>query len=162
MAHYRTGALTTSASAQETLDRLADFASVAEWDPGIATARLLTGPAGQVGATYEVVAAFGPWRTPLEYAVVERVEPAAGQPGRVVLVADDGSLVSHDTITVTPVGTGCEVSYDARLSLTGPARILDLPLNLMFQVIGRRAEAGLRSELERLASHRRPAAEGPR
>jgi len=162
MAHYRTSTLTTSAPAHEVLDRLADFASVAEWDPGIAAARLLTGTAGRVGATYEVISAFGPQRTRLEYRVVERAEPTDSQPGRVVLVADDGRLVSHDTITVTPIAAGCEVTYDARLTLTGPARMLDLPLNLAFQVIGRRAESGLRAELDRLVSHRRPAAGGPR
>jgi hypothetical protein len=162
MAHYRTATLSTTASAQEVLDRLADFASVAEWDPGIAAARLLTGTAGQVGAVYEVIAAFGPQRIPLEYRVVDRVEPAGGQPGRVVLVADDGSLVSHDTITIEPVGDGCRVTYDARLTLAGPAKILDLPLHLVFQVVGRRAEAGLHAELDRLAASRRPAPGGPR
>jgi hypothetical protein len=162
MAHYRTSTLTTSAPAPEVLDRLADFASVAEWDPGIVGAHLLSGVAGQVGARYEVIAAFGPRRIPLVYHLSERAEPTSQRPGRVALVAEDRTLVSHDTITVTPVDDGCEVAYDARLTLKGPGRVLDLPLHLAFQVIGRRAEGGLRAELDRLASQRRPASGGTR
>lgn len=157
MAHYRT-TLTTTAPVSTTFDRLADFASVAEWDPGVVEARLTGGTAGQVGATYAVVATFGPRRIPLEYHVMTREDPRGDQPGRVVLVADAGTFTSHDTITVGSDAQGTVVSYDAELTLRGPARIMDLPLHLAFQVIGRRAEAGLRAELARLAAapDRRP------
>ena len=151
MAHFHT-TLTTSAPALAAFERLADFASAADWDPGVPEARLITGEPGQVGARYHVVAQFGPRRIPLVYEIVEREDPRDGTAGRVVLVADGGTFTSHDTITVRPGAPTSEVSYDAQLTLTGPLRVLDLPLRLAFQVIGRRAEAGLRAELERLGA----------
>jgi hypothetical protein len=156
MARFRT-TLSSSAPVAASFERLADFASVADWDPGIAEAHLTDGEPGRVGASYHVVSQFGPARVPLEYRIVERGDPRDDQPGRVVLVADGGSFTSHDTITVRPGVLGAEVSYDAVLTLRGLGRILDLPLHLAFQVIGRRAEVGLRAELARLA-----AAAGPR
>ena len=149
MASFRT-TLTSDAPVATAFERLADFASVAEWDPGIVEAHLTHGDAGQVGARYSVISQFGPRRIPLEYVIVTREDPGGDRPGRVVLVADGGSFTSHDTITVVTGPQGTEVSYDAQLRLRGVARIMDLPLHLAFQLIGRQAESGLREELARL------------
>lgn len=151
MARYST-ILQTEAPAALVLDHLADFATVAEWDPGVTEATLISGEPGQVGSRYRVIALFGPRRIPLEYVVVERVDPLHAQPGWVVLSAETAMFTSHDTITVTPTGRGSQVQYDAILTLHGPGRVLDWPLHQSFQVIGRRAEKGLRSELAALAA----------
>jgi hypothetical protein len=151
MAQFST-TLQTSAPASVVLDHLADFATVGDWDPGITEADLISGEPGQVGARYHVMAAFGPRRIPLEYVVVERVEVHTDEPGRVVLRAETGSFTSDDTITVSPTANGCRVEYDAVLTLRGLGRIMDWPLHQSFQVIGRRAEQGLRAELESLAA----------
>ncbi len=150
MARFVTS-ISTRAPAALALDHLADFQTVAQWDPGVESARWLSGDPGCVGARYEVVAAFGPRRIPMEYEVVERVDPTEHESGRVVLVASTGSFTSHDTITVTPEGVGSVVEYDALLTLHGVGRVLDWPLDRMFQVIGARAEQGLRAELEGLS-----------
>ncbi|MCU0263646.1 MAG: SRPBCC family protein [Candidatus Nanopelagicales bacterium] len=150
MARFSTTLFTTS-PAQVVLDRLADFASAADWDPGVTEAVLVAGEPGQVGSRYHVIATFGPRRIPLEYVVIERVDPLDDRPGRVVLVADGGSFTSHDTITVTPADGGTQVQYEAILTLKGVGRVLDWPLGLTFQVIWRRAEQGLRAELSELA-----------
>jgi Polyketide cyclase / dehydrase and lipid transport len=150
MARYTT-TLMTDAPAQVVLDHLADFASVADWDPGVTAAALISGEPGRVGARYSVTVSFGPRRIPLEYAVVERVDPVGAGPGHVVLVAESGLFTSHDTITVTPTSSGSQVQYDAILTLHGLGRVLDWPLQQSFQVIGRRAEQGLRAELDGLA-----------
>ncbi|HYO85340.1 MAG TPA: SRPBCC family protein [Dermatophilaceae bacterium] len=151
MAHFRT-TLSSTAPVTVAFDHLADFASVADWDPGISEAHLTSGAPGQVGARYAVASQFGPRRIPLEYQIVTREDPHEDQPGRVVLVADGGSFTSHDTITVRPGPLGAEVTYDAVLTLRGLGRIMDIPLHLAFQVIGRRAETGLRQELARLGA----------
>jgi carbon monoxide dehydrogenase subunit G len=150
MARFST-TLPTGAPAQQVFDRLADFATVADWDPGITEASLIAGESGRVGARYRVVASFGPRRIPLEYEILERVDPVDGAPGHVVLFAETGSFTAHDTITVTPEGSGSQVRYDAVLTLTGIGRVMDWPLHLSFQLIGRRAEQGLRAELAELA-----------
>ncbi len=151
MANFST-TLQTTAPAHLVLDHLADFATVGDWDPGVTEAALISGEPGKVGARYHVMAVFGPRRIPLEYAVVERVDVTADEPGRVVLRAETGSFISDDTITVTPTANGCQVQYDAILTLRGLGRVMDWPLHQSFQVIGRRAEQGLRSELESLAA----------
>ena len=150
MARFRT-TISTRATAAAALDLLADFQSAADWDPGVRSARLVGGSPGAVGAHYEVVAPFGLMQIPLDYEITERVDPQGDQPGRVVLIARTGSFTSHDTITAVAEGTGSQVTYDAVLSLQGIRRVVDWPLNLTFQVIGSRAEHGLRAALESLA-----------
>jgi hypothetical protein len=151
MAHYR-AVLTSSAPVPETFERLADFASVADWDPSIPEARLTSGEPGQVGAHYDVVVQAGLVRMTLDYRIVARQEPHDDQPGSVMLVADAGTFTSRDTITVRPAAVGAEVTYDAQLTMKGLARVVDLPVHLGFQLVGRLAESGLRKELDRLAA----------
>jgi len=139
--------ISTQAPAGRALDHLANFETVAQWDPGIVSARWLSGDPGNVGARYEVIASFGPRRIPMEYEVVERLDPVGDEAGWVVLAASTGSFTSHDTITVTPEGGGSVVEYDALLTLRGAGRALDWPLHAVFQVIGARAAKGLRAEL---------------
>jgi hypothetical protein len=159
MAHFRT-TLPSSAPVPQTFERLADFASVADWDPTIPEARLTSGEAGQVGAHYDVVVQAGLQRITLDYRIVARQEPQDDQPGSVMLVAQVGPFTSRDTITVRPAPLGSEVTYDAQLSPRGLARIIDLPVHLGFQVVGRLAEAGLRKELQRLGADARPGTDG--
>ncbi len=151
MPTYRT-TLIADVPAQRVLSHLADFATVADWDPGVSAAALVSGEPGQVGTSYAVTVTFGPRRIPLVYEVVERIDPLDGDQGRVVLVAEAGSFTSRDTITVTPTPRGSQVQYDAILTLRGLGRIMDWPLQQIFQVIGGRAEQGLRDELAMLAA----------
>ncbi|MCU0284596.1 MAG: SRPBCC family protein [Candidatus Nanopelagicales bacterium] len=151
MAHYR-ATLTSTAPVRETFERLADFASVADWDPSIPEARLTSGEPGQVGSHYTVAPGLGPARMPLDYTIVARQDPHDDQPGSVMLVADAGLFTSRDTITVRSGAMGAEVTYDAQLNLHGLARFMDIPVHLGFQVVGRLAEAGLRKELDRLGA----------
>jgi hypothetical protein len=79
---------------------------------------------------------------PLEYTttVYER-------PKRLVLRAENLSTVSVDTITIEPADSGCEMVYDAQLTLKGLMRILDPLFGLAFKRLGNNAAAGLRREL---------------
>jgi hypothetical protein len=141
MAHYVT-TVESSLPADEAFDLLAHFDSVAEWDPGISRAeRLDSGPL-RVGSAFLVTATFGPNRIPLTYVVRELLP---GQ--RVVLDAVSADFVSHDVITVEAAGQGSRVTYDATVTLQGWRKVADPALNLAFQIIGRRADAGLRDVL---------------
>ena len=121
---------------------LEDFATIAEWDPGVASAVLVDGEAGEVGARYRVDTVFLGRVTSLEYVIVLEVSaPDGGR--RVDLRAENSDFISYDVITVRPLGSGCEVTYDADLALKGLRRPFDPFLRLLFQVIGRRAERGL-------------------
>lgn len=145
MARYST-TVSSTLTVAEAFDYLSDFATIAQWDPGVADAELVHGEAGQVGARYRVDTVLLGRVTPLEYAIAVRVEAPDGS-RRVDLRAENADFVSYDVITVRPAGPGSEVTYDADLALKGVRRLFDPGLWVLFQVIGRRAEGGLRAAL---------------
>lgn len=141
MAHARETVDSTK-SQQEAFDYLADFTSTAQWDPGVVRARKLTdGPVG-VGTQFRVEANFMGRTTPLVY-VVTAYEP----PSRFVVSGENSTVTSLDEITVEKVGDGSRVTYDAELTLKGPAKLLDPLLGLAFGRIADKAIAGLRKAL---------------
>lgn len=144
MARY-VGTVNTPLSQDEAFDYLADFSSVAEWDPGVVRARALDPDPRRAGARFEVVARFLGRELPLEYRTVEFEAPR-----RLVLRAENANIVSLDTIDVRPNPTGgTQVVYDADLSLRGLRRVADPLLGLAFKRVGDRARAGLEAALQR-------------
>ena len=146
MARYRTY-IDSPASAEDVFAYLADFQTVAEWDPGVRSARLIHGEPAAVGARYFVVAGFLGRGIPLEYEVVHSAPPADRTEGRVELEAHTSDFRSYDVITVAPTEGGCRVTYDADLALKGFRRPFDPLLALSFRVIGNRARHGLATAL---------------
>lgn len=147
MAHYRT-TVQSGASAQDVYTYLADFATIAQWDPGVAQARLVAGEPGQPGAMYRVRTSNFGLSLPLDYEVLSAAAPTPASAGRIVLQAETRDFRSYDVIEVEPTPQGCAVTYDADLALKGVRRPFDPFLRLAFQVIGRRAEAGLASAVQ--------------
>lgn len=146
MAHYRT-TVNSPAGADTAYDYLADFASVAQWDPTVSSASLISGEPGALGARYRVVIGRAPLSWTLDYEIVAAERPAgAAAPGggRVALRARNRDVESYDVITFTPrPDGGTDVSYDARLTGNGPRALFDPGFWLAMQVIGRRARSGL-------------------
>ena len=151
MARY-TARVRSPQSADVVFSYLKDFTSIAEWDPGVAEAKLVAGEPGEVGARYRVDTVLLGRVIALEYRIVVEVTAPDGT-RRVDLRAENSDFISYDVITVRPLSTGCEVTYDADLALKGFRRPFDPALWLLFQVIGRRAEHGLRQAV----NHRRAA-----
>lgn len=141
MARY-TATVAGTRCADDVFDYLKDFATIAEWDPGVSHAELVAGDAGEVGARYRVDTVLLGRVTEQEYVIVLEVTAADGS-RRVDLRAESDDFISYDVITVRPVGSGCQVTYDADLALKGFRRPFDPFLWVLFQVIGRRAEHGL-------------------
>lgn len=144
MAHYCTTVASTAAAA-DVFDYLADFATIAEWDPGVRHAELIDGEPAQTNARYLVETSFLGFSMPLEYVVLESVPPSGKFEGRIVLEAITSDFRSYDIITVAATPTGCAVTYDADLALRGFRRPFDPALRLVFKVIGDRARDGLAS-----------------
>lgn len=137
----------------EAFDYLARFSSTAEWDPGVQEAEMVTPEPVGLGSAFRVVATFAGRKLPLRYEVTE-----FDRPYRVTVRAENGSTISEDTITFTPVdrraddhdgsdGPRTEVRYDADLQLKGPFKVLAPVLGIMFDRIGDRAAGGLRAAL---------------
>lgn len=138
MAHYST-TVHTQMPATDAFTRMADMRNYAEWDPGIKEIDQVEGEGGGPDAAYDVTLTG----MTLRY-VTKRHEPQS----TVLLVAESTLLTSEDTITVTPDGKGCRVTYDAVLKLAGPLKLADPLLGLAFNRIGDRAAEGLKDYLD--------------
>jgi hypothetical protein len=124
-------------------DYLADFANIADWDPGVARARPLSDEALAVGARFEVVSSFLGREIPLVYETIE-----IDRPRRVLLRAESGTVVSLDEMSfdLRP-GGGTIVTYDARLTAKGAFRPFAPLLGLMLRRLGDAARDGLRERI---------------
>ena len=121
---------------------MAAFENAREWDPSVTEAtRAGNGPLG-VGTSFTVVSRFGPRLVPLTYTIV-RYEPNR----LVVLEARSKGFVSTDTITVEPAGEASTVTYDAVLAFSRLGRLADPLMQIVFNRVGRKAEARLREVL---------------
>jgi uncharacterized protein YndB with AHSA1/START domain len=142
MASYET-TVDTTRGIDDVFTYLSDFSNTAEWDPGIVEAeRLDEGELG-LGSRFRVVASTAGSQQTFVYEVTEW-DP----PHRLVLVGTTPRLRSVDTLSfVATDDGGTQVTYHADLAILGPARVADPVLHLAFQVIGRRADQGLREVL---------------
>lgn len=123
---------------------LADFRSVAEWDPSIKDAVLVSGEPGQVASRYRLTMHQLGRSTSLDYETLE-AEPTS----RIVYRCETGTFVSLDTVTVSPDGT---LEYDAVITLKGVGRLLDPVMGLLLRRLGAAARKGLVRELSMRAA----------
>jgi NAD(P)-dependent dehydrogenase (short-subunit alcohol dehydrogenase family) len=151
MARYRGTAL-SELSAEETFDYLAEFSSAAEWDPGVSGAqRLDDGPVG-LGSAFRLDVSVAGRAVPLDYRVV-----SYQRPHRVVLLGENDTIRSEDTVTVAPrTGGGSVLTYDADLRLKGVAAVFNPFLAIPFRRIGDRGLSGLRRVLSAGAADATP------
>jgi len=140
MPHFR-GTVPSPASPERVFDYMADFSSVAEWDPTVTEAEALE-PEPGLGARFRVVVRALGRETEYLYETVSYERPS-----RVVVRAETSSVVSLDTITFAPAGAGTVMTYDAELTLKGAARLLELPMRIGFRRLAGNAKAGLEREL---------------
>lgn len=129
-------------SAEEVFDYMAMFSNVIEWDPTAAHANPVDGNEPGEGSRFQVLVRWMGREIPLEYTTT-----AYERPKRLVLRAENSSTVSVDTITIEPADSGCEMVYNAQLTLKGVMRIVDPLFGLAFKRLGNNAAAGLRREL---------------
>lgn len=142
MAHY-VASVDTLWEREVAFEYLADFANIADWDPGVVRAKRLTDEPLSVGARAEVISSLLGREVPLTY---ETIEIAA--PRRVLLRAETPTAVSLDELTFDlKPGGGTIVTYDADLGLKGPLRLFELPFRLVFRRLGDNARDGLRRKL---------------
>ncbi len=141
MAHYR-GTIDSKRSVEATFDYMADFRSVAAWDPTAVEAEML-GDAPGIGTRFRVVVRIAGRENEFIYTTLEYERPR-----RFVLRAESSTVVSQDTVTVEAApGAGAKLIYDADLRPKGLIKLADPVLGLMFKRLGDNAAAGLRREL---------------
>lgn len=122
---------------------MADMTNYVEWDRGILRVTQTKGSGGGEGAVYEVTTrGFGGRDMLLTYETTEHDGST-----NVLLVGKNFMFTSVDRITVAPTATGCDVTYDAKLTFNGVLAPLNLPLGLVFNKVGDAAAKGLRKKL---------------
>lgn len=143
MAHYEV-TIPTSLSQREAFERLSAVERFVEWDPGVTSGEQVDGDGPGVGAAYILkVSSFVGSDLALRYETT-----LFDGPSRFVIVADAKSLRSDDVITVVADGAGCRVTYAADLKMKGAFAVMNPLLGLVFNRIGDKAAAGLRTFLE--------------
>ena len=136
----------TSAPREQVAAYLSDFTTSAEWDPNTKECRKLDDGPVQVGTRFDNVQKIGPGSATLRYEVVEYT------PGRTVELHSDGKLLnSKDRIEFAdgPDG-GTRVSYTARLSLKGPARVAEPLMRRAMTQVADEAAACMKQRLAAL------------
>lgn len=141
MARYTT-TVTSPWSPAEAFAYMADMRNFVDWDPGVRRAELVAGDGPGPDAEYLLAVKGFVGGLEMRYRTLDH------QPdSRILLRADTRTLASVDEIVVSPVPSGCTVTYDAELTLKGPLGLLDPALGLAFKGIGDRAAAGMRRVL---------------
>lgn len=125
-------------SPKQVFDYVADLRNIERWDPGVSSSTIRSGLEPGVGTSYAVTAGG----TDLVYRTL-----SFDRPKRTVLEARTATLRSYDVITVAPDESGSTVIYNATLELTGPLRVFDPLLGLLFKRIGDKAAGGLEDAL---------------
>lgn len=125
-------------------DSLADFSTVAQWDPNVESATRMEDGDLAVGSKFKVLNDFFGRKQKLVYEML-----AYDRPREFVVEAKTSAFDSNDTVTVTATSTGCDVTYDAIITMKGTGRFFDPLIGLLFRIVGGKAEKGLREYVNR-------------
>jgi carbon monoxide dehydrogenase subunit G len=124
---------------EEVFGFVAEFSTVAEWDPGVeASSRITDGELG-IGTRFAVTAVFNGRRVPLEYEMTDYVANEVA-----VLEVAAPRFDAVDTIRFRAIDESTtEVDYTAEFTLKGMLRIAQPFLKKTFDDLGRKALDGL-------------------
>jgi hypothetical protein len=136
------GVVESPLGAEETFNKVADFSTTKEWDPGVVEGEKLTDGDVDLGSKFRIVAHFMGRNSELVYEITE-FSPGS----RVVLRGENATVVSVDEIIVEPTASGSRLTYSADLTLKGPLKLADPVLGLAFDGIAKKALAGLTTYL---------------
>lgn len=125
---------------------LSAFEHTPEWDPGTPVVEKLTEGPVAVGHRYHAEAEFRGKRQALTYEVVELTAH------RIRLRGENKSVISVDTIEVSPSGTGSEVKYTAEFTLKGWRRVAEPFVRPAFSSLAGPAMDGIKKTLDSQAA----------
>ena len=120
----------------------AEFANIADWDPGVNAAVKRGDRVPHVGQIYDLVTVFKGSESDMVYTITE-LDP----PHRIVLTGDGDRVVAVDAITFEETNEGTQITYVAELSFKGVARFMERPLGSTLDQLGRDAVGGLEAAL---------------
>ncbi|MEN9802779.1 MAG: hypothetical protein RLZ37_1904 [Actinomycetota bacterium] len=132
----------SSKSAREVFALMADMTTFPSWDPGISKVVQVSGSGPGADAVFDVtVGSIAGRPLTLRYETKEFIADS-----RILLVGKNSLFTSIDSIDITPTSSGCNITYDAKLTFNGLLAPMNIGLGLVFNKIGDRAATGLRRE----------------
>jgi uncharacterized protein YndB with AHSA1/START domain len=146
MPHTLRRTITTRWDPDSVFAYLLDFAHAEEWDSGTVSCQRITGDGG-IGTRYRNVSKFLGRETTLDYEV-EKVVPGRN----FVITGENKTVVSKDTVIVTPVNGGTEVEYRADMTFNGIAGVISPLLTPFLKKLADETETRLRRTLEEKAA----------
>ncbi len=128
---------------------VADFASSAEWDPGVESAERIGDAAGDVGVgtRYRLQVRMGGRTAPMEYEIT-----TYDRPNRVVLHGSGSGVTAVDDIRFTDADGTTSIEYAADIRLGGLLRFAQPFMGSTFERIGRDAAEGMGRTLDERAA----------
>ena len=136
---------TTSAPPEAAFDYLADFTHTVEWDPPTVSCERVYGTGG-VDTVYRNVTRFLGREVQTAYTTVE-----LERPGRIHFTAHNSAFDGDDDITISPSGSGSEVTYTAQFRFSGASRLLVPGAAAYLPVLANKTIEQMRGCLDRLA-----------
>lgn len=143
----------TALPVDEAFAYVADFASSAEWDPGVKSAERTGDPAGEVGVgtRYQLQVRMGGRTAPMEYEITRY-----DRPSRVVLHGSGSGVTAIDDIRFLDVDGTTRIEYAADIRLGGLLRLVQPFMGSTFERIGRDAAEGMERTLDERAARAEP------
>lgn len=136
------GTVSSPLGAEEAFTYLSAFEHTAEWDPGTPVVKKLSEGPVAVGHRYHAEAEFRGKRQTLIYEVVELTR------NHIKLRGENKTVISEDSIDVSPDGTGCTVKYTAEFQLKGALKLIEPFMKPAFMSLRDPAMNGLKSALD--------------
>lgn len=134
---------TVTPTPERILPYLADFSNAEEWDAGtVSCTRVGEGPV-EPGAQWHNVSKILGVEAELTYTLREVTDD------RVVLVGENDSTTTTDTITVVPAEGGSEITYTVELEMSGVAKLATPAMKLVFEKLGNDTEEQMTEVLNR-------------
>lgn len=124
---------------------LSAFEHTPEWDPGTPVVKKLSEGPVAVGHRYHAEAEFRGKRQALTYEVIEL------SASRIKLRGENKSVISVDTIEVSPAGDGSTVDYTAEFQLKGWLKLAEPIARPAFNSLAGPAMDGMKRTLDSLA-----------
>jgi carbon monoxide dehydrogenase subunit G len=135
--------LETELPPDRVFEYVADWSRQAEWDPNTVSSASLDPNGPAVGTRYALEVRVGRRTVPMQYRITE-----LSAPHRLVLVGEGSGVWTEDVITLTEVGQGTRLDYEAEIRLSGLSGLIQPLLGRAFDGIARGAVRGLKRELD--------------
>lgn len=137
---------TVNATPDKVVEYLSDFSHAKEWDPGTEKCvRVDDGPV-KVGSSWHNESKIAGVSTELTYTLKTLTADT------IVLVGENKTATSTETMEVKPVGAGTELTYTNEIELHGAAKIGAPAMKLVFEKVGVDTEKQLTEVLNGLSA----------